>query len=227
MSATPLSMAAPQSFPMRYGVLLYPGFQALDVFGPLDVFTSLSQFHPLHLSIISKTMDPIPTKLGASQNGSQFAQSVLPTHTFENAPPLDILLVPGGLGNRPPSDMEPYILYIQAVYPDLKYLLTVCTGSYLAARTGILDGKRATTNKKAFREIATAYPKVNWVAQARWVADENIWTSSGVAAGMDLALSFIAKVYGDDLATSISDSLEYERHEDADWDPFATRHGLV
>jgi len=130
------------------------------------------------------------------------------------------LIVPGGLGTRSPS-LNSTIDYITTTYPKLRYLITVCTGAGLAAKAGVLDGRRATTNKSAWASTVALGPKVKWVPQARWVVDGNIWSSSGISAGIDVTLAFIEKIYGKDNATSVANLMEYERHTDPNWDPFA------
>jgi transcriptional regulator GlxA family with amidase domain len=153
----------------------------------------------------------------------------VPTHTFSSVLELDVLLVPGGFGTRL-LDSEPIkeaIKFIADIYPSLKYLIAVCTGSALVARTGVLDGRRATTNKRAFKEVTEWRESVEWVAKARWVVDGNIWTSSGVSAGIDVILAWIGKVYGEEVAKGITVGIEYTRNEDAGDDPFAGLYELV
>jgi len=217
------------SVPKVFGIVVYPGFQALDVFGPLDALNMLSLAYPLKLYVIAETLDPVSTKIPSHHlpDGSDFSQCIVPTHKFDDVPSIDVLLVPGGFGNRPPANLDAALAYITKVYPDLRYLVTVCTGSALVARTSLLDGRQATTNKRAFKATAALRPQVKWVAQARWVVDGNIWTSSGVSAGIDVTLAFIGDVYGRDVADMISDFLEYERHTDSAWDPYAEKMGLV
>jgi len=217
------------NLPLNYGVLLFPGFQALDVFGPLDALNILAQELPLNLSIIAATLDPVSTKIPTQilpNTTSTFAQSIVPTHTFSTAPPLDVLIVPGGLGTRVPTGLESTIAFIAHTYPKLRYLLTVCTGSGLAARAGVLDGRRATTNKRAWGETTALGPRVEWVSRARWVVDGNVYTSSGVSAGIDATFALIGEVYGKDKAKNIADRMEYERHADPTWDPFADLYNL-
>ena len=150
---------------------------------------------------------------------SSFAQSVVPTHNYGNAPPLDVLIVPGGLGSRAP-DLNSTSEFIARVYPKLQYLITVCTGSAVVASTGILDGKLATTNKASWYATIAPYPKVKWVHHARWTIDGKIWTSSGISAGIDAILAFIEAKYGFDEAKTVTSLMEYERHPQPDWDPF-------
>lgn len=214
-----------KSTPLRVGVLLFPGFQALDVFGPMDCINVLSWTHSVTLALISSTLEPVTTKSPTSPNAT--GQSVVPTHTFATVPPLDLLFVPGGLGTRGSSPViEEAVLFIRNIYPQLGYLITVCTGAGLAARAGVLNGKRATTNKMAWAEITDLGVNVDWVPHARWVVDGNVWSSSGVSAGIDVTLAWIGEVYGSEVAKDISDSMEYTRHGDPSHDPFAELHGL-
>jgi transcriptional regulator GlxA family with amidase domain len=175
----------------------------------------------MNLYMIAATMDPVSTKLLTKQAAdSNFEQLVLPTHTFETAPPLDVLLVPGGQGTRSP-EVNGVIEFIGKTYPTLQYLITICTGSGLAARAGLLDGKRATTNKFSWDATVALRPEVNWVHKARWVQDGNIWTSSGISAGIDVTFAWIEAVYGHEVAQTIADRMEYTRVTDSSQDSFA------
>src|SRR2546430_15902160 len=84
------------SLPVKFGVALFPGFQAIDVFGPIDAFNVMSWSHEMNLSILAETLEPVTTLTKAAK--TPFFETVNPTHTFENAPPIEVLLVPGGLG---------------------------------------------------------------------------------------------------------------------------------
>ncbi|KAJ6029318.1 uncharacterized protein N7446_011334 [Penicillium canescens] len=201
-----MSELPPNPNPLRIGVVLFPGFQALDVFGPVDCLNVLSWSHNLTLSLLSSTLDPVTTKAPISPVA--LGQSLVPTHTFATAPTLDLLLVPGGLGTRIPCpEISDAIAYIRATYPSLKYLVTVCTGSILASRAGVLDGKRATTNKMAWA-TTVAYPGVR------------------VSAGIDVTFAWIGDVYGEEVARRNANGMEYTPHEDSRFDPFAELYGL-
>lgn len=210
-------------------MLLFPGFQALDVFGALDVLNLLSAFQfKLSLSLIAATLDPVSTAHPTGNPmGSTFHQSIVPTHTFATAPPLDVLIVPGGVGTRVPgTTLDDLRAFIKTRYPTLKYFMTICTGAALAAQTGILDGKKATSNKCAWKWVIAQGPKVHWVPVARWTVDGNVWTSSGVAAGIDAIFAFVETVYGKTAADNIVRLMEYDRHLDPEWDPWAKIYGL-
>ncbi|CBF80731.1 hypothetical protein AN8527.2 [Aspergillus nidulans FGSC A4] len=216
--------------PTKYGVVLFPAFEMLDVFGPLEVLSWAARLHEkLDLYLLAETLDPVTTQpQSAAMNtfNSSFFPTVNPTHTFDDNPELDVLIVPGGLGTRNPN-MDRTLQFISSTYPRVQYLITVCTGSALVAQTGILDGRRATTNKASWDSVIVNGPNTTWVPEARWVVDGNIWTSSGISAGIDATLAFVAELYGKENATVISEYMEYEWHEDSDWDPYAEIWGVV
>lgn len=165
--------------PYSFGVVLFPGFQALDVFGPLDALNVLSFTTKINLTLIAATLDPVYTNRMSwmtSAVNATFGEGVLPTHTFETAPDdIDVLIVPGGLGTRAPGDLlDAEIAFVRDRYPKVKHLVSVCTGAGILARAGVLDGRCATTNKKAWAVTTAWGPDVKWVAEARWVQDGNI-----------------------------------------------------
>ncbi|KAF2969045.1 hypothetical protein GQX73_g4581 [Xylaria multiplex] len=160
--------------PTKFGVVLFPGFQALDVFGPLDALNNLSRMIPLEFTVLAATLDPVNTKVPSP---GRIGQSVVPTHTFDNYPKdLEVLLVPGGFGARDPAITAPIVEFLKRIFPQLRHLLTVCTGSAIVAQSGLLDGKRATSNKRSWEWATSQGSAVEWVREARWVADGNIWT---------------------------------------------------
>ena len=141
--------------------------------------------------------------------------------------PLDILIVPGGMGTRREMKNAPFLDALSRRADACPLVASVCTGSLLLARAGLLDGRRATTNKRAFSWVASQTPGVTWVAQARWVEDGKYFTSSGVSAGMDMALAIIARLFGREASAKAASRAEYEWHEDSAWDPFAVENGLA
>lgn len=139
--------------PSRYAVLLFDGFQALDVFGPLDVLNMLSRTHGLSLAVIAASAAPVSTRT-PDMGRQRIGQRVVPTHTLREPPgDVEVLLVPGGRGTRDAAARAAEVAYIRAAFPRLRFLLTVCTGSALAARAGVLDGRRATSNKVSFEWV--------------------------------------------------------------------------
>lgn len=144
--------------------------------GPLAF---LNHIPGIEIHVISDSLSPVPSGNVSSSNDRFGGEYYQPTHTMDNAPPLDVLLIPGGLGTRRITTDRRWDQFIAKIYPNIQYIYSVCTGASVVARSGILDGRRATTNKAAFAWVMTQGPKVNWVKEARWVVDGNIWTSSG------------------------------------------------
>lgn len=209
-------MASKTTPPKRWGILLFPGFEALDAFGPMEVVNDLSREHDITLSVVAATLDPVSTQW---KGVHKVGQSVVPTHTFADDPDLDVLLVPGGWGG---FEAGPETLaYVRRAFPKLGSLITVCNGAALVAQAGVLDGKRATTNKAYWEGCTACGSKTTWIAQARWVRDGDVWTSSGVSAGIDVTLAFVAEYFGDEVATAIANQMEFTRAPSSTDDPFA------
>ncbi len=198
------------------GVLLYPDFELLDVFGPVEMFGNMP-------GVIDVRMVAETRGLVRSAQGPQ----VHADHGFTDCPPLDLILIPGGIGTRAQVENAALVAWLGRQVDHAETVMTVCTGTALLAETGRLDGHRATTNKMFFSWPATGWPKVAWVKEARWVEDGKFVTSSGVSAGIDMALAVIARLSGPETSEALAVATEYEWHRDASWDPFAKVHGLV
>ena len=144
--------------------------------GPLAYFNNIPG---VQVFFIHDTLAPTPTRNITASVGERYAgEFYQPVYTMDNAPLLDVLVIPGGetaTALKNPAWQN----YVTRVYPSLKYLFTVCTGAGIAARAGVLSGRHATTNKAGFRWAESLGGNVNWVPVARWVVDGNIWTSSG------------------------------------------------
>ncbi|KAL0065640.1 Multidrug resistance protein [Marasmius tenuissimus] len=136
----------------------------------------------------------------------------------------DIILIPGGRPYTGPSPKEgpPDIReFLKKKGPETKYALSVCTGSWQLAYIGLLEGKRATTNKASYNSVVVGYSL--WVVND----DKHIWISSGVAAGIDLAYAFLVHLFGEKLADEAKGLIEFSTSKDADHDEFATFYGLA
>lgn len=199
----------------RLRVVLFEGFELLDVFGPLEMFGVLPDH--FRLTLIGPCRDR-----SAAPKAPAIAQ-----HSYTDSSPAEVVLVPGGIGTRRLVTDQEFLRWLGKWASGAELITSVCTGSALLAAAGLLDGYRATSNKRAFAWACKQGPDVEWVPQARWVEDRNRWTSSGVAAGMDMALALIARLHGDRFAESVADGVELEWHRDSAWDPFAAKNGLT
>ncbi len=195
--------------PMTLGAILYEGFELLDLFGPLEMFGNLKPH--VQIAMIAQK----PGSVASFQGPKTIAE-----YGFEDCPDLDLILVPGGAGSFREVNNSALIDFLKTRVPTAKCTMTVCSGSWLLAKTGLLDGRKATSNKVFFNLAQMQSDKVVWVEKARWVEDGPFVTSSGVSAGLDMALAVIARLFGHELANQLAVGTEYQWHTDANKDPF-------
>ena len=190
------------------GVILYEGFEVLDTYGPVEMWGNVAEFD---LFTVAEKKGPVRSAQGLA---------TIATYDFEDAPRIDILLVPGGNGTIAQLRNEKMLTFLKRRHAESTWTTSVCTGSALLAKAGILDGLRATSNKAFFSIAKNQSSKVQWVDSARWVEDGKVLTSSGVSAGTDMSLALVGKIFGVDKARLLAKQLEYQWHEDKDVDPF-------
>ncbi|MEO9528022.1 DJ-1/PfpI family protein [Roseibium sp.] len=195
------------------GALVFPGFETLDLFGPLEFFGWLP--NEFNISTVGDTAGYVTCRSG---------QRVAVDHLVDESDDYDLLLVPGGPGTPVEEVNEAINDWIRAASEKADIVMSVCTGSALLARTGVLDGRKATTNKMRFNWAVQFGPKVDWIGKARWVEDGKFFTSSGVSAGMDMSLAVIARVLDRETARHVARCAEYSWTEDPASDPFAVEH---
>lgn len=191
------------------GALVYPEFELLDLYGPLEMFG----MHPeaFSLRIVADGANSVPS----AQGPRTAVDDLLGAESY------DILLIPGGRGTRRDVKNARLLAWLREAAESAEIVASVCTGSALLARAGLLDGRAATTNKRAFDWVMSQGPKVDWRRRARWVEDGKFWTSSGVSAGTDMALALIGRLLGPEKARQAADWAEYTPNEDPADDPFA------
>jgi transcriptional regulator GlxA family with amidase domain len=205
-----------ESTVQRLGVVLYPVFELLDVFGPVEMFGNLTGM--IEVVMVAEKAGPVVSAQGPS---------VVADYSLADCPHLDLIIVPGGNGTLTELENPVLLDWLATRSGAAEVVMSVCSGSALLARAGLLDGRRATTNKMWFNALTPSGPNVHWVKEARWVEDGKFVTSSGVSAGIDMALAVIAKLRGEEVSKNLANATEYEWHRDAAWDPFAKIHGLV
>ena len=197
----------------KFSVVLFDEFETLDVFGPVEVIGTVEDKYDI--SYYSQD--------GGIVTSVHNVQCI--TKPFSEMPKSFVLFVPGG-GTSYLTKDDTYLDQLKDLANKAEYVLTVCTGSGLLAKTGFLDGKKATTNKMLFDWSAGFGPQVHWVAKARWVKDGNVYTSSGVSAGIDMTLDFVKDIHGYEEAKRVANYIEYTWVEDSNDDPFANLYGL-
>lgn len=200
----------------RLAAFVFPGFQTLDYFGPVEMLGGF--FDDIELVTVGIDNAPVSSRHG---------QKVLPDCSMGASTYYDLLLVPGGDAALDVAKDPKVTEWIHTVSEQAERMMGVCTGSILLGISGVLDGKRATTNKLDFTATVPLAPGVDWVKEARWVQDGKFFTSSGVSAGMDMALGVAADLFGLEKAREMAEGCEYAWHEDPTVDPFAAGAGLV
>jgi putative intracellular protease/amidase len=194
---------------MNVAVLLFDDFETLDVFGPVEIFGRLKDHYQIRFY----------SELGGLTRNNH-GVSIQAENITDLKTEVDIFLIPGGYGTRKEVHNNFLIDKIREISRSSKFVLTVCTGTALLAKTGLLDGKRATSNKRAFDWVTTQGEKVNWIRKARWIKDEKFYTSAGVSAGMDMTLGFLSDMHGIDFARKVAFEIEYNWVENKEEDNF-------
>jgi transcriptional regulator GlxA family with amidase domain len=182
------------------GFLIFPDFQLLDAAGPIaafDIATGLTTPPAYRPQILAPTAGPVASSSGAALIAGGFA----------SAEPLDMLIVAGGRGTRAAVDCETTRAFITKVSASAPRVASVCSGAFLLAAAGLLDGRRATTHWRLAASLARNHPQVTVLPDRIFVRDGHVWTSAGITAGIDLALALIAEDLGEAVAKRTAQEL--------------------
>ena len=179
----------------RIGILIFEDVEVLDVAGPFEVF-SLSGFEVITVAESS----PVKMRNGLSVN---------PDYLLAEAPPLDILLVPGGPGARREIHNENLLHWIRERSHHVKLLLSVCTGALLLAKAGLVHDMELTTHHHALEELHAIAPMNKITPNVRWVDNDKVILSGGVASGIDMSFYVVANLLGEEAARKTADYMEY------------------
>ncbi len=198
-----------QSNQRTLGAILYEDFEPLDLYGPIEMFGLLAP----ELKIVTVAEEP-----GAV--GSFAGVKTIAEFGFDECPSLNLILLPGGIGSSQQVENSALLGFLRDRTRSAEITMSVCTGSAILAKAGLLDGRHATSNKQLFKHATDQSDKVHWVAEARWVEDGPYVTSSGVSAGTDMALAVISRLYGRERAEQIAAFAEYSWQSEPHKDPF-------
>nr|WP_314240205.1 DJ-1/PfpI family protein [uncultured Campylobacter sp.] len=193
-------------------VLLFDGFTTMDALGPAEALSRALEGERKCYEI--EYFSVAGGLVGSSTNAKIWTRKLSEIAKF------DVLLVPGGFAARELAHEGEFIAALGELARRHEYVIAVCTGSVLLAKTGLLDGMEATSNKLSWRWATSEVPSVRWVRAARWCVSGKIYTSSGVSAGIDEALGFIADMHGRDEAQRIARAMEYVWNSDKNADLF-------
>lgn len=215
---------------MNIGIVIFPGVEELDFVGPWEVFTVArtlttgASFRGSHPPLTGKlpASEGLPSgdssaavsevmTLAATPGPVQAAKGlrVLPDVTFDDAPRLDVLLVPGGEGTRREENVPGLVAFIRKAAPGCRWVASVCTGAGLLQQAGLLENRRATTHWAHTAELESR-GGVTVVKHTRYVRDGNVVTSAGVSAGIDMALWLVGQLWDPGTARRVQRTMEYD-----------------
>jgi transcriptional regulator GlxA family with amidase domain len=174
------------------GVLIFPNFQLLDAAGPISVFEIAARVagNAPSIKVLAATPGPVRSSSGAEMLARGFRPSGA----------ISTLIVAGGEGTRSPAICAKTLSFVKGLAKRGVRVASVCSGAYILAEAGLLDGRRATTHWGRTKHFLSAYPKVKLECDQIFVRDGNIWSSAGITAGIDLALAMVTEDYGEEIA---------------------------
>lgn len=185
------------------GILIFPDVELLDFCGPYEAFTAsrLDGERCFNTFTVAESMEPVNAAAGLK---------FLPDFTLESAPHIDVLVVPGGQGTRREIDNPAMIEWIKGIAGSAELTTSVCTGSFLLGKAGLLEGGSATTHWGSIERMRETFPNVEVLQDVRFVDDGAIVSSAGVSAGIDMSLHVIERLCGVDAAQSSARLMEYD-----------------
>jgi transcriptional regulator GlxA family with amidase domain len=195
---------------LSVAIYVYPEVEVLDFAGPYEVFTTASR---VHRKKALRGPEPFKVFTVAREEGTVRARAglvVTPDFTMEKYqhPPVDVLVVPGGVVT---AELElPMVTdWIRGVAAKTQITASVCTGAFLLAQAGLLDGRKVATHWEDVEELRAVFPKVTVLDEGRWVDEGSVVTSAGISAGMDMSLHLVERLAGRELAVLTARQMDY------------------
>ncbi len=192
----------------RVGIVVFDDIEVLDFCGPFEVFSATR----INEARRWEEDSPFEVVLVAQKPGPCVASGgmvVLPHHTFQDCPRLDVLVVPGGRGTRREVENTVLLDWLRERAGEAARLTSVCTGSMLLGFAGLLDGRKATIHRHSVGWMRDSFPSVQVEEGKRFVQDGHIYTSAGISTGIDMALGVVASYFGEGVARSTARHMEY------------------
>ena len=193
----------------RVAIFVFDQMEVLDFAGPYEVFTTASRVFertrpagptPFNVFTVGQTLAPVKARAGLD---------VTPNQSFATHPPIDLLIIPGGVVTAE-LDKPSVIDWIARCAPATRITASVCTGAFLLARAGLLDGKSATTHWEDQADLKAMFPTLNVTGGVRWVDQDNIVSSAGISAGIDMSLHLVERMVDRELALATARQMEFD-----------------
>ncbi|WP_060826673.1 DJ-1/PfpI family protein [Sulfurospirillum cavolei] len=194
---------------LRIGIYIFDQVEVLDFAGPFEVFTTATRVFLKHEKGTNAPFEVVTIARTKAAIRARAGLVIAPDFTIENHPKLDALLIPGGVVDE---ELKSQALreWIQTVVPTTKLSASVCTGAFLLAHAGLLEGKKATTHWEDIDDLKAMFPNTNVVENVRWVDEGHIVTSAGISAGIDMSLHLVRRLVDNDLAEKTARQLEFD-----------------
>lgn len=199
--------------PWNVGILLFDQVEVLDFAGPYEVFglAAYDRYQPnerllFNVATLSESGSPVITRNNLK---------VTPDHSFATAPKYDLIVIPGGPGVKEALSNQALLDWIRDRSGDTPWITSVCTGSLLLAKSGLLDGKKATTHFDSIHWMRTQFPAIDVIEDVKYVDEDRIVTSGGVATGIHMSLHMVDRLAGRSMAEDVSRVMEFETDFDA------------
>ncbi|WP_367989269.1 DJ-1/PfpI family protein [Vibrio sp. NTOU-M3] len=186
---------------MNIGIYIYDGAEVLDFSGPFEVFSTAKRLagKDWNIRLVAQSRQPI-----AARGGFQ----VIPHQDFSNHEQYDLLLISGG-EHHVQLENQQVLHWLKMQAERVTYLASVCTGGFLLAEAGLLDGLQVTTHWEDLADLESQYPALDVIANQRWVEQGNVLTSGGISAGIDMSLGLVGKLASWSLAQQTAKQMEY------------------
>lgn len=200
---------------INVGIFIFDEVEVLDFAGPFEVFsrTRLLKGAESRRSNDSAPFNPFTVSIDTNPLTAAGGLKIIADYTFNNFPKIDILIVPGGYGTRTLLNNEILLKWIKAVSDKANITASVCTGSLLLAKAGLLEGKRATTHWGAIEALKSISKDIQVITERRVVNDEII-TSAGVSSGIDMAFMIVENLYGEEVSSDTAKYIEFHRSKE-------------
>ena len=200
---------------INVGIFIFDEVEVLDFAGPFEVFsrTRLLKGAESRRSNDSAPFNPFTVSIDKKPLIATGGLKIIADYTFNNFPKIDILIVPGGYGTRTLLNNEILLKWIKAVSDKANITASVCTGSLLLAKAGLLEGKRATTHWGAIEALKSISKDIQVITERRVVNDEII-TSAGVSSGIDMAFMIVENLYGEEVSSDTAKYIEFHRSKE-------------
>ncbi len=204
----------PENETLNVGILIFNEVEVLDFCGPFEVFSVASRVASTILN--KRDQPPFGVFTIAERPGIIKARGnllVQPHFSIQDHPPIDVLVVPGGQGTRQEVNNPTLINWIASVAAQARYNTSVCTGSFMLGKAGLLEGRNVTTHWASLDRMAESFPQVTVERGVRWVDEGQIVTSAGISAGIDMSLHMVERILGREVAEMTAKQMEYSWDE--------------